>query len=72
MTFVCFCGIIISESEVRIMTFEEKKEILTFITQELIAPLFNDFRTGDEIWEKEHLKLFNKSQNFLENLLTNK
>ena len=54
------------------MTFEEKKEILTFITQELIAPLFNDFRTGDEIWEKEHLKLFNKSQNFLENLLTNK
>lgn len=53
------------------MTLKEKNEILTFITQELISPLFEDFRTGDEIWEKEHLNLFNKSQNFLENLLTN-
>ena len=53
------------------MTHEEKDKILTFITQELISPLFEDFRTGDEIWEKEHLNLFNKSQDFLENLLTN-
>ena len=53
------------------MTHEEKDKILTFITQELISPLFEDWRSGDAIWEEEHLKLFNKSQDFLENLLTN-
>ena len=53
------------------MTHEEKNKILTFITQELISPLFEDYRSGDTIWEEEHLKLFYKSQDFLEKLLTN-
>ena len=53
------------------MTREEKNKILTFITQELISPLFEDCRSGDTIWEEEHLNLFNKSQDFLEKLLTN-
>ena len=51
------------------MTLEERNEILTFITQELIAPLFEDFRTGDKIWEDEHLNLFDKSQKFLDKML---
>lgn len=51
------------------MTFEERKEILTFITQELISPLFEDWRSGDTIWEEEHLNMFYKSQEFLDNML---
>ena len=51
------------------MTVEEKKEILTFITNELISPLFEDWRSGDTIWEEEHLNLFNKSQDFLDKML---
>ena len=54
------------------MTHEEKDKILTFITEELISPLFEDWRSGDTIWEEEHLNLFYKSKNFLEKLLTNK
>lgn len=51
------------------MTFEERSEILAFITQELISPLFEDYRSGDTIWEEEHLNMFNKSQDFLDNMI---
>lgn len=51
------------------MTFEEKEKILTFITQELISPLFEDWRSGDTIWEEEHLNMFNKSKDFLDNMI---
>ena len=51
------------------MTFEEKEKILTFITQELISPLFEDWRSGDTIWEEEHLNMFYKSKDFLNNMI---
>ena len=51
------------------MTFEERNKILEFVTQDLIAPLCYDFRTGNEIWEKEHLNNFYKTQNFLDKMV---